>query len=302
MLLLLGALLPSAVAAAATDVLILESSTARPYQAARESLLRALPKDLRVDQLLLDSEEPARDAERVGALGARVLVTLGTQATDWALTYTRVTPIVFAMVLHPVQSNFVRSFHAPGDRITGAALDIPPEVQLRTLREVLGVRRVGVLYDPAETGMLIEAARKAARRSGTELVAVPVSEPGKLEEALEKLNGRVEALWSVPDRTVFGRGAVEKVLLYTLREKIPFMGLSEQYVRAGALLALTVSYTENGRQAAGQVQEILDGKQAPTLPVARPQSIEVVFNAHIAHRLKRRVPQGARIIPAGFAR
>jgi putative ABC transport system substrate-binding protein len=289
MLLLLGALLPSAAAAAATDVLILESSTARPYQAARESLLQALPKDLRVDQLSLDSEDPAKDAERVRAFGARVFVTLGTQATTWALSYTRVTPIVFAMVLHPVQSNLVRSFHAPGDRITGAALDISPEVQLRTLRDILGVRRVGVLYDPAETETLVEAARKAARRSGTELVTVPVSEPGKLEEALGKLNGRVEALWSVPDRTVFGRGAVEKVLLYTL-------------LRAGALLALTVSYTENGRQAAEQVQAILAGEQAASLPVVRPQSIEVVFNAHIAHRLKRRVPQGARIIRAGLVR
>jgi putative ABC transport system substrate-binding protein len=95
---------------------------------------------------------------------------------------------------------------------------------------------------------------------------------------------------------------VEKVLLYTLREKIPFMGLSEQYVRAGALLALTVSYTENGRQAAEQVQAILAGEQAASLPVVRPQSIEVVFNAHIAHRLKRRVPQGARIIRAGLVR
>lgn len=294
--------LPGAAVAAEIDVVVLQSGTAHPYEIARGSLVQALPKSVRVEQLSLNLDEPQRDLQRVRALAPRMLVAVGSEATTWALARTQETPIVFMMVLHPVQSGFVRSFHRPGGRVTGAALDIPPEVSLRTLGEVLGVRRVGVLYNPAETGTAVEAAQKAGRRTGIELVAVPVTGPGQLNAALEKLKGTVEALWSVPDRTVFGRGAVEMVLLHTLRERIPFMGLSEQYVRAGALLALSVSYAENGRQAAERVQRILAGEQPAAIPVARPESVELVFNPQVARRLKQPVPPGARTIRAGFIR
>jgi putative ABC transport system substrate-binding protein len=301
-LLFIEALLPSAARAASADVLILEAATAQPYQEARESLERALPEALRVQRFALTPERPQFDAKRVRSLSPRVLVPLGSQATAWALAHTRETPIVFLMVLHPVQSGFAKSFDRPGGRVTGAALDIPVGVQLRTLRDLLGARKVGVLFDPAETGTVIQAAERAARRAGMELVSVPVLQPSEMESALSTLQDKVEALWSVPDRTVLGRGAAEQLLLFTLEHKLPLMGVSEQYVRAGALLGMAASYAENGRQAADRVQRVLNGEPPGSIPVARPEAVEVVFNPHVADRLNRRMPAGVRPIRSSFAR
>jgi putative ABC transport system substrate-binding protein len=215
---------------------------------------------------------------------------MGTQATAWALGYTRDMPVVFAMVLNPVQSGLVRSFSRPGSRITGASLDIPPDEPFRALRDLLGAQSVGVLYDPDQTAKVIGEARRAAGRSGVQLRAIPVSGGRSLEDAFERL-GPVDALWSVPDRTVFAGGAAQEVLLQTLRRGIPFMGLSEQYVRSGALLALAVSYEENGRQAAERAVRILNGESPARIPIARPERIEVVVNPNTASRLGVELPQ-----------
>ena len=275
-------------------MLVLRAGPTAPYEPARQSLLDALPEGTRATTVDLGREGRDAIAQQIAETGPSVIVTLGSEATRWALEHTERIPIVFAMVLQPVESGFISSFRRPGGRATGAALDIDPEVQLRTLQDVLAAKRVGVLYDPEETGALIRSARAAASKLGIELVPVQVAEPGALSEALERIDDSLDALWSVPDRTVFGQGGVKQVLLHTLENQIPFMGLSEQYVRAGALLALSNSLPENGRQAAERVSRVLASERAGGIPVARPQSLEIVYNRHVARRLGIELPATAR--------
>jgi putative ABC transport system substrate-binding protein len=284
-LLLFGGLVPGPARSQSTDVLTLETENLGPYRTAHEAFEDSLADGYRVNRLSLDLDHPEEDARRVVETGARVLVALGSRATTWALENTETTPVVFSMVLHPVQSGFIRSFESPGGRVTGAALDIPPRSHLRVLRDALGARRVAVLYDPSETGSLVDAARKEARPLGMQIVAIPVRDLGSLPQALSKVDSSVDALWSVPDPTVFSRAGAKKVLLHTLDRQIPFMGLSEHYVRAGALLAVAASYEENGRQVADRVTRILRGESPGRIPVARPEGVEVVYNPNTAHRL-----------------
>ena len=290
----LAAMLPGLLRGDRADVLLLRAGPSAPYEEARRALLDGLPEDRVVEVLELDDLSVEDAQQQITEADPSVLVTLGSQSTRWALDHTRNLPIVFAMVLQPVESGFIRSFNAPGGRATGAALDVRPAVQLKTLRDLLGAQRIGVLYDPERTGPMVDRAGAAARRMGVELVAVSVPETGALPAALERLNGKVDALWSVPDPTVFGQGGVKLVLLHTLEQEIPFMGLSEQYVRAGALLALSTSLEENGRQAAGRVERILASEKPSRIPVARPESLEIVFNEHVAERLGVEIPASAR--------
>lgn len=291
-LLLLVVLLPVRAMGGSTEVLVLETERLEPYRVALESLEKAL-RARSVARLLVDPDEPEEGLRRVTSHAPRVIVTMGSTATAWALKRTQSTPVVFAMVLHPVQSGFARSFGSPGGRVTGAALDISPDVQLRALRDMLDVRRVGVLYDPAQSRALVSSAQAAARRAGIQLLAVEVPRLAALEAALERLDGSVDALWSIPDPTVYTSAGAERILLFTLQQRLPFVGLSEHYVRAGALLALSASYEENGEQAAARVERVLQGEAAGRIPVGRPGSIEVVLNRRTERRLGREVSRPA---------
>ena len=275
-------------------VIAIQTNTADPYGAAFDGLAQVVgPRaDLRV--VKLDPRDP-REAERIRALKPDVIVPIGSQATSWSLAYTEQVPIVFVMVLNPVSSGLVESMRSPGPRITGASLDIPPSIQLRTLKQLVNAQRIAVLFNRELTGKVVSEARRAAQQEGLDLIPIHVSSPKELNRALEQVDGTFDALWSVADRTVLAHGAGERIVMHTIRERIPFMGLSETYVRAGALLALAISYKENGRQGGALVLRILEGESVAKIPVSVPDKLEVVFNPLTARRLKLKLSSTANL-------
>ena len=83
----------------------------------------------------------------------------------------------------------------------------------------------------------------------------------------------VDALWSVADSTVFSPGSTKFILLHTLRNKIPFIGLSPAFVKAGALMALAADYQEVGTQCGELAVRVLSGYQPSSLPITMPEKI-----------------------------
>ena len=275
-------------------VIAIQTHVAEPYGAAFDGLSEVVgPRaDLRVERV--DHRDP-KEAERIRALNPDLIVPIGSQATSWALAHTENVPIVFMMVLNPVSSGLVPSMQSPGARITGASLDIPSSVQLRTLKDLVKARRIAVLFNRERTGKVVAEARKAAKRQGIDLIPIHVTSPKKLNEALEQVDRTFDALWSVADQTVLAHGAGERILVHAIRHGIPFMGLSETYVRAGALLALVSSYKDNGRQAGALVLRVLRGESPSKIPVSVPDKLEVVFNPLTAKRLNLKLSSNAKL-------
>lgn len=269
----------------AARVVVVQTNAAAPYEAALGALSEALSPDVDVvvERVV---EGDTKLAERIASAQPSAIVPLGTRATSWARENIEDVPIVFAMVLNPVSSRLVESMRRPAGRVTGASLDIPPGRQFQAIRDVIGAKRVAVLFNPDKTGKIVQEAVLAARDVGVELVPIQVADPTQIESSLDSVDDSFDALWSVADSTVLGRGAVKHVLLHTLDRRIPFVGLSEQYVRAGALLAMAASYEENGRQAAELVRRVLAGERTAAIAVATPRQVEVVFNPKTAERMR----------------
>ncbi|MFQ5698309.1 MAG: ABC transporter substrate-binding protein [Myxococcota bacterium] len=290
--LLLGCAIASAIAAAdpRPRVVVVKTVMIEPFDKAESALLRDLQEtaDVWVVPVRLGSPH---EAGRIEALQPEVIVTLGSQATAWAMQALPSKPIVFSMVLDPISSGFVKTLAHPGTRVTGAALDIPPSVEFRALKQLLGARRVAVLYNPEKSGRLVEAGRLEAARQGMELVPLPVPEPEAFEPALRKIDRTFDALWSIPDALVYSKPLSQRILLYTIRRRVPLMGLSEQHVKAGALFALVTSYEENGHQAAERVRRVLAGERPSQIPVGIPKKLEMVFNPRTAQSLQVDLPK-----------
>lgn len=266
-------------------VVIVQTVRVQPFQVAEEAIVRELGGSMDVRVVEVDPE--LGDAvDLVRSLDPDVVVPIGTQAASWAMHALDPTPVVFAMVLNPISGGLAKSFERPGGRVTGAALDISAETQFRAMRELLRAKRVAVLFNPGRSAEMVDAARREARRQGIELEAIPVESRATLEQSLRRVDGSFDALWSVPDPLVFSGKLAQRILLYTIRERIPLMGLSEQYVRAGALFALSTSYEENGLQAADRVRRVVAGERPGDIPIAVPERIEMVFNARTAETLR----------------
>jgi putative ABC transport system substrate-binding protein len=222
-----------------------------------------------------------------------IILTVGSRATEIAAENFKNTPIIFSMVLYPVASNFVKSMDHPGGNVTGAAIDIPLRRQFQLLSRIVpGLERVGVLYSPEETQPVIDEARRVAQSMGLNLIVEKIESESNVPEALSNLERQnIQAIWSVADGKVFTAQSTRYIIEQAVRREIPFMGPYNGFVRAGALVALTANYRDNGRQAAEIAIRVLNGANPATIPVATPQKVEMALNLRVASHIKVRIPE-----------
>ncbi len=290
-------LLSSAPAALARDyIVVLKSREAEPYDIALKSLRRTLRdkgSDAQIEEFLLPEESPARD-DRLAEIkkkSPQLFVTLGSAATAQLSKVVKETPVVFCMALNPMASGFIRSMSSSANNLTGASLDVPPQTQFEALRSIVPTaRKLGVIYNPQETEVVVSQARKAAKEIGLDLIGAPVASEEKVPEALRSLDKSVDALWSVADSTAFSSGSMEFIFKHTLRSKIPFMGLSPAFVKAGALMALSIDYQEVGAQCGGLVTRVLAGEHPSSLPITTPQKVTLHINLKTAETIGLNIP------------
>jgi putative ABC transport system substrate-binding protein len=103
---------------------------------------------------------------------------------------------------------------------------------------------------------------------------------------MEEVEGKVDVLWSVADSTVFTPQGLRHILLSTLRNRIPFVGLSPAFVKAGALLALSCDYQDVGSQSGEMAIRILEGESPDTIPTAVPRQVSLSVNMNTARQIK----------------
>jgi putative ABC transport system substrate-binding protein len=258
-------------------VLILKSRDIGPFQEAAAGLASVL--DSAGVRVVIHMHSPGESgdaptlAEVIAAEDVDLLVTVGTVATDRVLELASNIPTVFCMVLDPVGRGFVRDLGKPGGRVTGVEMDIPIEAQLEALKQTVPkARRIGVLYSTERNRQLVDQATGIADSMGLKLIPAEVMSDEALPRVLRKLTGEIDALWGVPDPVAFSNVSTKHIILTTLRGRIPFMGLSASFVKAGALLALSCDYYDVGCQAAETALEVLHGHSPGEIPVCRPRA------------------------------
>jgi putative ABC transport system substrate-binding protein len=276
-------------------VLVVKSRNLVPYNQAVGGLKKTLASsgvDLQIREVELPSE-PVKEELFLRSLEKSqpdLVVTVGTQATLSAVRHIKRAPIVFSLVLLSGESESLVLKRPPN--VTGAAMDIPIGLQFQRLHEIIpDLKRIGVIFNPVNSMGEIEQARRAARESSLTLVEIPVTSESEVLQQVERLKGRVDVLWSVADSTVFTPRSVDSILLLTLRDGIPFVGLSPSFVKAGALLSFSCDYEDVGSQSAEQALEILAGKSPADVSVAFPRRVSLFLNLNTARAIHLEISQ-----------
>jgi putative ABC transport system substrate-binding protein len=176
--------------------------------------------------------------------------------------------------------------------VTGVALEFPVATELQWLRRFLPEHdRVGVLFNPEENRQKVERAAAVARDIGIEWVAQHVNTPQDLPGALKGLARRIDVLWGIPDSVVFSRKTAKAILLFSFRNRIPLVGLSGAWVKAGALYALERDYRDLGAQCGEMALQILAGEPVGSIPLALPRKVAYSLNEKTARHVKLKLPE-----------
>jgi len=279
-------------AAAAPWVGLVVSPGASSYTISADSISANLNPGIAVHRVDLESGTDPEVLAQLLQRRPRAIVAVGSLAVREVRESGTAVPLVYAMVLDPASLDLP----VPGDLditgATGVSMSIPLEAQFAAMRTMFPRgRRIGVLYDPEKSAAVIERAREVAGEFDFDLIAQEVHSEGEVLSTARLLLSRVDGMWGVADSTVLTFSNARMLLLACLRSRRPFFGISESYVRTGALAAIAADPAAVGRRAAEMARHIAQGGEVADLPPENPPEFEVFFNRSTAGRLGLDTPE-----------
>lgn len=214
-----------------------------------------------------------------------LIYSLGGEATDVAMRNTSTIPIVATMILKKFS-------YGQADHITGVYLNYPLTIQFQWLKKFFpGQGKVAVFFNPKENGMVIREAIKIAEQEGLVLISIPVETPKELPYALDQLRNNIEILLAIPDEIAMSAKTAKEVLLASFRNRVPLIGLSDNWVKSGALYSLSWDYGDLGRQCAIQSDKLIKGAPIQSVPIEYPRKLTYSINTKIAEHMNMEISQ-----------
>jgi ABC-type uncharacterized transport system substrate-binding protein len=266
---------PAHAAPLRVTLLVSEDSTAS--SAFAESLSARLPADRY-------SVKVSRVEESVG--GADLYVAVGVKAAIQVAT--KDAPVLNVFV---PRSSYDRLPHVVATR-SAIYLDQPIERQLALLTSALpGLRHVGVLYTepPPELAglrrLLVERKLRLHERG--------VDQTHQLNDALEAVLEESEVLFVLPDADIYNAGTIRNILLTSYRKQVPLIGISQAYVKAGALCAVYSSPEQVAAQAATMIERFAASGKLPAPQY--PADFVVSVNIQVARSLDLHIKDAERL-------
>ncbi len=292
-------LVSSNVLARGNVVAIVSSQNSPPHQLAVEGLRAELKKRKLVSEVLgfqLDgSEEQEQDIiDTIRKRGVKMIFTFGYTATRIATQQFSDRPIVAGLIYHTGSLG-------DSDNATGVILQHSALTQLQWLQKFLPKSKsIGIIYSPAENKAWALSAGMMAQALNIELIGAEVTSPTDLPTALKMVGRRVDVLWGVPDRVLSSPQAMKAVLLASFRNRIPVVGPSPEWVRAGALYSLDWDYNDLGRQCADIAARLFKGVPISAIPPLRPRKLVYSLNLktakHMQIKISHEMIEGARLL------
>jgi ABC-type uncharacterized transport system substrate-binding protein len=228
-------------------VLVLLSDNSLPYQSFANLLSNKLPANIDVnilsqsDQLLTQTP-----VDLIVAAGMKAGLSAATQTRKPVLTV-MIPKIGYEELL--VKINEQKQLPV----ISAIYLDQPLYRQIDFIQAVLPKRhKIGLLYTPNAHLNRDSIIKQLSERDVT-VITKPVSSAEKLFSSLDDLLDESDVLLAMPDNKIYNGINIRNILLSTYRAGIPFMGLSQSYVTAGALGAVFSTQEQIADQVAASI-------------------------------------------------
>jgi putative ABC transport system substrate-binding protein len=215
-------------------------------------------------------------------------------AAQAAKSATKTIPIVFETGVDPVATGLVSSLSRPSGNITGiSSLNVEVgQKRLEIIHELLPtVTAVSALVNPVNVNAAATTKdlKAAAKTLAVTLNVLQASSERDFDVVFAKLaQQRADPLIVSPDPFFVGQSG--KLVDLTLRERIPTLFFSRDFVAAGGLLSYGGSVAESHRQAGIYAGRILKGAKPADLPVQQITKFDLAINLKTAKSLGISIP------------
>lgn len=210
---------------------------------------------------------------------------LGTRAALFAKQAVRDTPVVFAMVVNH------RRHALEGENVAGISFEVPAVAEFTQFKMIMpALSRTLVLYSD-DTEALIDDAQANIGGLGVTLVGVKAAD-GRLPQDLDAQLQNVDAVWLLNDPAVVTPGNFAQLVRSADARRVPVIAsVSDTFAHSGAMMSVSLDFTNVAGQAAAMTQRILqEHVSAGSIGVQEPIGGRLVVNNNVATRLGIVVP------------
>ena len=233
---------------------------------------------------VVDAEQLLPDSDMVIAAGLKA-----------ALSVAHSKPVALLVVLLPKEGykKLLSDFPAQAKVANSAIyLDQPFKRQLSLISALLPqANSIGLLYTspPKEMGLF----RMQAIERKFYINERAVASASDLHSALQEVLVGSDVLLALPDADIYNTSTIRNILLSTYRSRVPLIGFSAAYVRAGALAAVFSTAEQFAEQSVGIIQDYVATHTLPTAQYAK--EFEVSVNEQVARSLQLDIKSAAQL-------
>lgn len=212
-----------------------------------------------------------------------LIIAIATPSAQAVVSETKEIPIIFSAATDPLGSGLVTNLENPGGNVTGTSDRVSAEKIMELAKQITpNIKRIGALYNTSETNSVsvINNLKEYAKKNNLEVVEATVMNSSEVQQAVNSLVGKVDAIFSPIDNTI--ASAMPLVTQTANKAKIPVYVGADSMVKDGGLATYGINYTILGKETATMAADVLKGKKAGDIPVKTMTDMDIYLNKKTA--------------------
>lgn len=222
-----------------------------------------------------------------------LILAIATPAAQAVANTTKDIPILVTAVTDPADAKLVASNKKPGGNVSGTSDLTPVDEQMKLLKQLLpNAKKVAMLYCSSETNskFQVDIAKKSAAALGLETVDATVSNSNEIQQVVQSLVGKVEAIYAPTDNMI--AAGMATVSMVAQPAKLPIIVGESGMVKNGGVATYGINYYDLGLLTAKQAVKILkDGAKPADMPIEYSTNCDLTLNKDVAAKIGLTIPQ-----------
>ncbi len=237
---------------------------------------------------LADKDRAAKGITETAIKEPHLIVTMGEEATRKAYKQLREIPLLATGISKMNGSRMIRQH----GKATALWYDAPRRALFAKLKELYPkAKRIGLVFQQDVSWGEYQDGLDSMPE-GMMLVAEPVDDPSTVSAKLFSMRAHMDALWLLPNPTLFPPKGIVAVSLWGMQEGIAVVSEDLQLVHSGVMLAAQRPWTEVVNQTVRMAREILwKEKDAGSVSPRSIQKASWGINTAVCKKLGVEVPE-----------
>jgi len=222
-----------------------------------------------------------------------LIIALGSKVTK-TLLESNINKPTLSLLIPKIYSEALGKEHPDNTNFSMLLIDQPIRRQFHLISEILGKHhKTGLMLGP-HTQRSEALFKKISAEFDQPLITRYIEKPEQLTHAIKTLSKEVDILLALPDPGIYNKKTIRGILLSSYRYKLPIIGFSKAYVKAGAIAAIYSKPEQISTQAINITNQFFNKKYFDK-KTYHPTDFSISLNHKVARSMGITLPESSAI-------